>query len=133
MFFSTGGFWSRGFLTNADLYDPTLGTWTATNGMAFARNGQTATLLRNGNVIIIGGNGDFFPSQAEVYNPATGTWRTTDGSLNDSRTDHTATLLNDGSVLVAGGLATSFTIPLRRTIRSGFGPFSRNGFNEDRP
>ena len=110
--FSRVRFGPGGFLTNVDLYNPTLGTWTATNGMSFARNGHTATLLCNGKVIVIGGNGDSFWFQAEVYDPTPGTWRIADGTLNDPHTDHTATLLNDGRVLVAGGLAVSITTPV---------------------
>jgi hypothetical protein len=66
---------------------------------------HTATLLRDGKVLIAGG-GDtinlFATKAAEVYDPATGTWSLT-GNLNDGRLGHTATLLANGKVLVAGG------------------------------
>jgi hypothetical protein len=72
-----------------------------------ARASFTATLLRNGQVLIVGGTyrGTFVQyglTSAELYNPATGTFSTT-GSLNTGRYGHSATLLNNGKVLIAGG------------------------------
>jgi N-acetylneuraminic acid mutarotase len=75
------------------------------------RKGHTATLLRDGKVLIVGGydewsgsSGDDWTTHAnaELYNPVTGVFSTTT-SLAESRTFHTATLLPDGTVLVAGG------------------------------
>ena len=70
------------------------------------RNGPTATLLPNGQVLVAGGEDDYSNplSSAELYNPATGTWTTTSNSLNAARAFHTATLLPNGQVLVAGGV-----------------------------
>src|SRR5437762_549573 len=65
---------------------------------------HTATLLRNGKVLVAGGyglNGESLTS-AELYDPASGTWTAT-GSLVAARSLHTATLLPNGKVLVAGG------------------------------
>jgi N-acetylneuraminic acid mutarotase len=69
-----------------------------------ARGGQTATLLSNGKLLVIGGqtNGGSVTATAELYDPAVGTWTLT-GSMNTERADHTATLLPNGKVLVAGG------------------------------
>ncbi|HET8840723.1 MAG TPA: kelch repeat-containing protein, partial [Ktedonobacteraceae bacterium] len=80
------------------------GTWAATGSMQQPRSGYTATLLKNGLVLVAGGvgpNGNVLAS-AELYNPATGTWTAT-GSMLQARYIHTATLLPDGRVLVAGG------------------------------
>jgi Carbohydrate binding module (family 6)/Galactose oxidase, central domain len=65
----------------------------------------TATLLPNGEVLIVGGDvgdGDGPSSSAELYNPETGTFART-GNLTTGREDHSATLLPDGTVLMAGG------------------------------
>src|SRR5262249_56123040 len=63
----------------------------------------TATLLRNGKVLVAGGlAGNHQVSSAELYNPATGTWSAT-GSMTKARSGQTATLLPNGQVLVAGG------------------------------
>lgn len=82
-------------------------SWSFTGNLQQARASFTATLLSNGQVLIVGGTyrGAFvqygLPS-AELYNPATGTFSTT-GSLNTGRYGHSATLLNNGKVLIAGG------------------------------
>jgi large repetitive protein len=74
-----------------------------------ARTGQTATLLKNGTVLVTGGysTDTSITNTAEIYNPATGTWRYTASPMNAARTAHTATLLRNGSVLIAGGGDTS--------------------------
>jgi hypothetical protein len=79
----------------AEVYDPAGGTWTATGPMV-RDPGVTYTVLRDGRVLVAGGDG------AQVYDPANGTWTAT-GRMNDQGYRTTATLLSDGKVLVAGG------------------------------
>jgi N-acetylneuraminic acid mutarotase len=88
----------------AELFDPVRHSWQPTGSLHFARGSMTATLLRNGQVLVAGGlNAANNPlASAELYNPRTGTWRLT-GRLNFARDEHTATLLSNGQVLVAGG------------------------------
>jgi hypothetical protein len=76
--------------------------------MGVDRHSATATLLRDGRVLVVGGhsgNGTGVQASAELYDPATGRWTST-GSLRTPRRDHTATLLADGTVLVAGGFSS---------------------------
>jgi hypothetical protein len=73
--------------------------WTLTGNMTTQRSQHTATLLRDGRVLVAGGA---VRSAAELYDPVTRTWAAT-GSMTTPRTGHTATLLPDGKVLVAGG------------------------------
>ena len=79
------------------------GMCTAIGSLGTARNYHTATLLANGNVLVVGGtDGTNSLASAELYDPVNGTWTTT-GSLGTARKAHTATLLSNGTVLIVGG------------------------------
>ena len=76
------------------------GTWTKTGSMTTPREDQTATLLQNGQVLVVGGGTSTGPG-AELYNPAMGKWTAT-GSTSCCG-GGTVTLLQNGQVLLAGG------------------------------
>jgi hypothetical protein len=83
---------------------PDLIPFITTGSLNVARNTHTATLLKDGKVLVAGGltsSLSFIPS-TELYDPASGIWSTT-GSMSVGRAFHTATLMNNGKVLVAGG------------------------------
>ena len=85
----------------AEVYEPSTGTWSATETAAAARINHTATLLPSGKVLLAGGNdGSGHLSSAVLYDPGAGTWATSPATPRDS---HTATLLPSGKVLIAGG------------------------------
>jgi hypothetical protein len=109
-----------GTVSTADMYDPTAGKFdcsglggvSATTGyctdkMTQKRFLHTATLLKNGNVLIAGGNTGSITNTAEVYVWSYGFSATT-GNMTDSRENHTATSIvtgpNAGDALIAGGI-----------------------------
>jgi uncharacterized repeat protein (TIGR03803 family) len=98
--------WSSGVpvLNTAELYNPATGIWTATGLMHNAHETHTATLLQNGQGVLVAGGDDGYGYvlAGELYNLTSGTWTAT-GSLNQGREFATATLLQNGQVLVAGG------------------------------
>ena len=86
------------------------GTFFPTGSMNYGRISHTATLLTNGQVLVVGGVGnvgstgiiDSVLASAEIYNPVTGAWMLV-APMFFPRVDHTATLLTNGEVLLAGG------------------------------
>jgi hypothetical protein len=84
-----------------------------TGSMILPRCLASATLLKNGDVLIAGGIGTEPPSRcdtrdcdgltsAELYHPPSGIFEAVGNMLN-GRSSHTATLLANGKVLIAGG------------------------------
>ncbi len=93
----------------AEIYNPSVGQFVAGPAMVQPRQSHTATLLKNGEVLIAGGDdGREALETAELFDPKTGS----SGSfvklaavMIAPRTGHTATELDDapGRVLIAGG------------------------------
>ncbi len=106
------------YLGSAELYDPATATWSATGSLNDARCCHTATLLKDGRVLVARGSIDLDDgiavTSAELYDPGAGVWTRTgipflEGYL------HTATLLPSGKVLVVGesfGNARAFSAEL---------------------
>jgi hypothetical protein len=93
-------------LKTSELYDPKSKTFKATGSLQVGRMDQTATVLEDGRILIVGGtdrSGSYNGiSEAEIYDPANGTFSFA-GTLKEGRQGHTATLLQNGQVLIAGG------------------------------
>lgn len=87
---------------------PGAGSWTDTGSLNVARaGGHSATLLVDGRVLVVGGQGASGPlNGCELFDPATGVWTST-GALTNARQFHAATLLADGRVFVSGGAGAS--------------------------
>ena len=94
------------YLATAETFNPKTGKFTSVHGMATAREYPTLAMLKNGNVLVVGGLGKgFVPlNSMELYTPSKG-WFTPAGTLSTKRAFASATTLLDGSVLIAGGWA----------------------------
>lgn len=93
--------------SSTELYDPTTMAFTRGPQMATDRvGGHSATLLRDGQVLIVGGWALQPSTSAELYDPASNRL-TPVGRLGTPRADASATLLDNGQVLIAGGYAGS--------------------------
>jgi hypothetical protein len=95
--------------TNAEIYNPASGTFTAAGNLTVKRHKHDATLLADGRVLIVGGSDEHDDDgayrNAEVFNPANGSFTVVRNNMNTARykLQGTAILLNNGKVLIAGG------------------------------
>ena len=90
--------------TPATPVNTAFGEWVAAGTLGFGRAGHTATLLADGRVLVVGGEGGSAPlASVEQYDPQANRW-TAAPSLGLARSGHTATLLPSGEVLIVGGM-----------------------------
>lgn len=88
-------------------YHPDTDSWSSAGALGTARDRPTATLLRDGRVLLLGGTDEqsYLPlASGELYDPTTNNWSRS-APMHQARGGHTATLLNDGRVVVLGGCA----------------------------
>jgi N-acetylneuraminic acid mutarotase len=100
-------------LNTGEVYDPVTQTFTLLNAtMAEYRAGHTATLMRNGLVLLAGGCGGACgaASSAEVYDPVPQTFTALSAAMVANRFGHTATLLPNGEVLLTGGFVADYPV-----------------------
>jgi hypothetical protein len=100
------------FFATSELYDPSTGAWRDSGSMAWVRYTPVVTLLKDGRVLVAGGDGYDQRTQgvhetlssAEIFDPANETF-TAASPLVAGQEGFTASVLSDGSVLVAGGFS----------------------------
>ncbi len=105
-------------LNTAELYHPFTGTFTSLSSpMSASRAFHTATPLKDGTILIAGGDSDLASgggafgatAAADIFDPSTQTFTATTGPLMEPLLLHGATLLQDekGTVLISGGFDVS--------------------------
>ena len=106
---------ARDIFPDAMVYDPATDTWTPTLGNPGRRTSASLTLLRDGRVLMAGGEDDTtydyepsgkdlgFLSTTAVYDPELNFW-SPGPDMAEGRSEHSATLVPDGRVLFLGGI-----------------------------
>jgi N-acetylneuraminic acid mutarotase len=102
----SGGEGERGgssLTADVELYQVGDRSWRRAAKMRYAVHWHTATLMKDGKILVTGGQGGkrAFRS-ADLYDAEADRW-TEAGSMTRARTQHSATLLRDGRVLIVGG------------------------------
>ncbi len=91
------------YLSSAERYNVSAGTWGGAGSLGAARSGHAAALLPDSRVLLVGGldgTGAAVGTMVE-YTPGANVWAEVE--TGGARADHTATLLPGGRVLVVGG------------------------------
>lgn len=114
-------------LDTAEIYDPTVNTWTRTSSGLTARRAHTATLLENGKVLVVGGF-PTFPSgtgaattSVQIYDPNGDSWSNVK-ELSAGRGGHGSVWLSNDRVMVAGGMSGNTGASVRLTAVETYNP-----------
>jgi deoxycytidylate deaminase len=116
------GGYNNHHLQDAEIYDPSNGSFAATDSMLLTRSGAGAALLPSGGALIAGGYNGLYLSTAEIYEPVTGTFSLVGAAMTVTRQNPVLTRLQSGSILITGGFNAAFLAnaevydPLNRTF-----------------
>jgi hypothetical protein len=89
----------------AEIYDPATQNFSPAGNMPKEAAFHTASVLLDGTVLVVGGDGNSCPNGAPglaTFDPTSNSFSAS-VSLPERRAQHTATTLNDGRVLITGG------------------------------
>lgn len=91
-----------GAVSNAAVFDPIAGNWSALPSMPTARGGASAEVL-GGKIYVLGGMDDTGASldTVEIFDPLTGTW--SNGPELQTRRDNLGTAIANGQLFAFGG------------------------------
>ena len=80
------------------------GSWTTLTSSGLRRTNHTATLLKDGTILVVGGIDQYGSTlrSAQIYDPTKDSWKTVTSTFFYHH-HHTATLLADGRVVIIGG------------------------------
>lgn len=123
------------FLRSVELFDPAGRRFVPASAMSIPRVSHTATLLRDGRVLVAGGcSTGGATATAELYEPTTGRWRRV-GDMTAARCSHIAVPLDDGRVFIMGGgagrlgdLTTTEVFDPRTLTFTAVGPMRANHY-----
>ncbi len=96
-------------IASVEVLRPGAASWIMAAPMLEARAAHTATVLPDGDILVVGGIGSETDetgpmnttlASAEIWEPSDAVWTATSG-LDDGRAKHAATMLLDGTVLVS--------------------------------
>lgn len=114
---------------SAERYDPGADRWMDVTFLPEARCAHSATLLRDGRVLVAGGFHELpaVLATAWIYDPGTDRW-TAVAPMAAGRRNHAAILLGNGQVLVVGGLdATGAALASAEVFDPATGSWSSAG------
>lgn len=128
------GGYNNHHLQDAEIFDPSNGSFAETESMLLTRSGAGAALLPSGGALIAGGYNGTYLSTAEIYEPVTGTFSLVGGAMTIARQNPVLARLQNGSILITGGFNGAFLTnaevydPLTRTFTAtGFLRTARRG------
>ncbi len=100
-------------LRMCEVYDETTDKWSIVDSMKTRRSSHSATLLKDGKVLVAGGGISPNPlASCEIYDPVQNKWINA-APMNIARENHNAVLLPDGKVLVIAGYGKDNIFPTR--------------------
>ena len=102
---STGDLSAVSPTNTTEIYTVASNSWSPGGNLGTARMDHTATRLRNGNVLVVGGRGPTGGAlgSAEIYDVGANEWTAVSPLPGGARATHAAILLPSGGVLVVGG------------------------------
>src|SRR6266446_3189050 len=97
-----GGENASGPVSQAEIFDPAAGSFSAVATSIASRTDHAATLLGDGRVLVTGGRQhDTVLNATEVFDPQTNSFLA-GPALQHARTGHSVTVLADGKLLIVG-------------------------------